>query len=80
MSTELPPPSKRQKREQLERTQTQQDASAILPVEGSFKARFIDGEGNQLANVVEVPLANATEKDISLLRKAQKYIACRGLP
>jgi ribosome assembly protein 4 len=67
MATEAPPPSKRQKREALELTQTQQDAAPILPVAGSFKARFVDGEGNQLANIVEVPLANATEKNISQL-------------
>lgn len=71
MSTEIPPPSKRQKRDQLARTQTQQDATPAAPASGSFKARFVDGEGTQLASVVEVPLANATEKDISLLR------ACR---
>lgn len=34
---------------------------------GSFKARFIDGDGNQMTDVVEIPLADATEKNVSLL-------------
>ncbi|CAI4216149.1 unnamed protein product [Parascedosporium putredinis] len=68
MATILPPPSKKQKRETLERTKTQQDVSAPVEVEaGSFKARFVDGDGNQLADVIEVPLADASEKNISLL-------------
>ena len=68
MATVLPPPSKRQKREALERTQTQQDVSAPTTTEtGSFKAQFVDGEGNQLADVIEIPLADASEKNISLL-------------
>ncbi|PKS06320.1 hypothetical protein jhhlp_007068 [Lomentospora prolificans] len=68
MATILPPPSKKQKRETLERTKTQQDVSAPAAAEaGSFKARFVDGEGNQLADVIEVPLADASEKNISLL-------------
>ncbi|GKT63006.1 WD repeat-containing protein [Colletotrichum tofieldiae] len=68
MSTVLPPPSKRQKRETLARTQTQQDVTAIAPgLEGSFKARFVDGDGQQLAEVIEVPLADASEKNLTLL-------------
>lgn len=68
MSTVLPPPSKRQKRETLAKTQTQQDVTAVAPgLEGSFKARFVDGEGQQLAEVIEVPLADASEKNLTLL-------------
>ncbi|KAK7696999.1 ribosome assembly [Diaporthe eres] len=68
MSTAVPPPSKRQRREQLERTTTQADVSAILPPDnGTFKARFVDSDGNQMTDVVEVPLSDATEKNVSLL-------------
>ncbi|KAI3550524.1 WD domain-containing protein [Colletotrichum abscissum] len=68
MATVLPPPSKRQKRETLEKTQTQQDVTAMAPgLEGSFKARFVDGDGQQLAEVIEVPLADASEKNLTLL-------------
>lgn len=68
MATVLPPPSKRQKRENLERTQTQQDVTALTEgPAGSFKARFLDSDGNQMADVIEVPLADASEKNLSLL-------------
>lgn len=68
MATVLPPPSKRQKRANLERTQIQQDVSAVAAgPAGSFKARFLDSEGKQMADVIEVPLADASEKNLSLL-------------
>lgn len=68
MATVVPPPSKRQKRETLERSQTQQDVTAAFQgPDGSFKARFLDSDGNQMADVIEVPLADASEKNLSLL-------------
>lgn len=68
MATVIPPPSKRVKREILERSQIQQDVTIInQPPAGSFKARFLDGDGNQMADVIEVPLADASEKNLSLL-------------
>jgi ribosome assembly protein 4 len=68
MATVLPPPSKRQKRENLERTQVQHDVTAAAQgPAGSFKARFLDGDGKQMADVIEVPLADASEKNLSLL-------------
>lgn len=68
MATVLPPPSKRQKREDLERTQIQQDVTAVAAgPAGSFKARFLDSDGKQMADVIEVPLADASEKNLSLL-------------
>lgn len=67
MATVMPPPSKRQRREELERTTTQADVT-ISPLDnGSFKARFIDGDGAQMTDVIEVPIADATEKNVSLL-------------
>lgn len=68
MATIVPPPSKRQRREELERARTQQDVNAAMAgPEGSFKARFLDGDGNQVCDVIEVPLADASEKNLSLL-------------
>lgn len=68
MATVVPPPSKRQKREELERSRVQQDVNAAMAgPEGSFKARFLDGDGNQVCDVIEVPLADASEKNLSLL-------------
>lgn len=68
MSTAVPPPSKRQRREEVERTTTQADISTILPPDnGSFKARFIDSDGKQMTDVIEIPLSDATEKNVSLL-------------
>jgi hypothetical protein len=68
MATVAPPPSKRQRREELERSQVQQDVTAVAAADlGSFKARFVDSDGNQMTDVVEIPLADATEKNVSLL-------------
>lgn len=67
MATIVPPPSKRQRREDLERTQIQQDVTAASGPAGSFKARFLDGDGKQVCDVIEVPLADASEKNLSLL-------------
>jgi ribosome assembly protein 4 len=69
MATVLPPPSKRVKREHLQITQRQQpiEPSRSHETEGSFKARFIDADGNQLTHVVEIPIAEASEKNVSLL-------------
>lgn len=68
MATAVPPPSKRQRREHLERTTVQADINTLLPSDnGSFKARFIDDAGSQMTDVIEVPLADASEKNVSLL-------------
>lgn len=67
MATVVPPPSKRQRREALERTQVQHQDDPSAQVQGSFRTRFIDGDGQQLADVVEVNFADATEKNMSQL-------------
>ncbi|KAK8929618.1 Ribosome assembly protein 4 [Metarhizium anisopliae] len=84
MATVVPPPSKRQKREELERSRVQQDVNAAMAgPEGSFKARFLDGDGNQVCDVIEVPLADASEKNLSLLlntllsREREEYLPYR---
>jgi len=66
MATVLPPPSKRHKREVLERSQVQQDVTSAT-VTGSIRARFVDSEGVELAETVEIPLADATENNVSTL-------------
>src|SRR5262245_35331996 len=83
MATVVPPPSKRQRREELERSQVKQDVSEQLPQDiGSFKARFIDGDGNQMTDVIEIPLASATEKNVSLLLNTllERVCFCSLLP
>lgn len=68
MATVLPPPPKRQRREDIERTQVQQDVSPLLATDlGSFKANFVDGDGNQMTDVIEINFADATEKNVSML-------------
>ncbi|KAH9888295.1 YVTN repeat-like/Quino protein amine dehydrogenase [Xylariomycetidae sp. FL2044] len=67
MATILPPPSKRQRREAIEKTQVQQDISPPTIEAGSFQARFVDKDGNQMVDTIEVPLADASEKNVSLL-------------
>ncbi|GAW26300.1 putative wd repeat-containing protein [Rosellinia necatrix] len=66
MATVVPPPSKRQKREALERSQIQQDVTSTT-ITGSIRARFVDSDGKELAETVEIPLADATEKNVSSL-------------
>jgi ribosome assembly protein 4 len=81
MATVLPPPSKRQRREDIERTQTQQDVAPLLATDlGSFKANFVDGDGNQLADVIEINFADATEKNVStLLNTLLERVCVAGL-
>ncbi|SPQ18463.1 ccdd4571-0151-4a36-b04b-ff79eefb099c [Thermothielavioides terrestris] len=68
MATTLPPPSKRVRREEIERTQTQQDVAPLLARDrGSFKAHFVDSDGNEMAGVVDINFADATEKNVSAL-------------
>ncbi len=66
MATVVPPPSKRQRREAVERSRIQDVAATLPPEDGSFKARFVDADGAALADVIEIPLATP-EKDVSLL-------------
>lgn len=68
MATLQPPPSKRQKRAEIELTSTQQDVAPLLATDvGSGKFCFVDSDGNQLADVVEIDFAQTTEKNLSTL-------------
>lgn len=78
MATIAPPPSKRQRREDAERARVQQDvATTLAGPAGSFKARFLDGDGTQVCDVIEVPLADASEKNLSLLLNTLLGKVCR---
>jgi hypothetical protein len=68
MATVLPPPSKRQRLETLERSREQQDINTV-PYAGSLRIQFFDettglpiGKGPVL-----VPVADATPKNLELL-------------
>lgn len=59
MATVLPPPSKRQKREALEKSSVQA-APEIIP-EGSIRVNFIDrATGQSTGPSISVPLAQAS--------------------
>jgi ribosome assembly protein 4 len=69
MATVIPPPSKRQKVETLERSKQQQDIDDVPPDAGSLRIQFFDettglhiGDGPIL-----VPVADATPKNLELL-------------
>jgi len=72
MATVLPPPSKRQRLETLERSREQQDINTVPSDAGSLRIRFFDeatglpiGKGPAL-----VPVADATPKNLELLLNA----------
>ncbi|KAK3329909.1 WD40-repeat-containing domain protein [Apodospora peruviana] len=69
MATVLPPPSKRQRREEVERAVTQQDVTPISAADlGSFRTNFVDSDGNQMTDGdIEINFADASEKNISTL-------------
>jgi ribosome assembly protein 4 len=69
MATVIPPPSKRQRLEILERTREQQDINNVPADAGSLRLQFFDettglpiGQGPVL-----VPVADATPKNLELL-------------
>jgi hypothetical protein len=81
MATVAPPPSKRQRREEIERTVTQQDVAPLLATDlGSFKANFVDSDGNQMADVIEINFADATEKNVSTLLNTLLERVCAAVP
>lgn len=68
MATQYPPPSKRQKRAQVELTREQQDIDTTIP-DGTVRVRFVDqatGESGSLP-VLTVPLSQATTKNLEIL-------------
>jgi ribosome assembly protein 4 len=65
MASVLPPPAKRQRREELARSKTQQDVTPRPKPTGVFHAQFVDPEGNQLGDNVAIPFSHAAEKDVS---------------
>lgn len=69
MSTQLPPPSKRQRTDALERSRAQQDIEEIPSDAGSLRIQFFDETtGLPIGNgPVLVPVANADPKNLELL-------------
>ena len=68
MTTELPPPSKRQKLEASEKAR-QRAESAIVPTNfGSVRVQFVDqSTGNTTGPVVALPVHDATIKNLENL-------------
>lgn len=65
MATQFPPPSKRQKREIIEKTQKQADIPTIPADLGSVRIQFVDqSTGNPTGSVFTVPVADATVKNL----------------
>lgn len=69
MATVLPPPSKRQRTDALERSRAQQDVEEIPSDAGSLRIQFFDETtGLAIGNgPVLVPVANADPKNLELL-------------
>ncbi|KAF2242791.1 WD40 repeat-like protein [Trematosphaeria pertusa] len=68
MATLPPPPSKRQKREALEKSSLQTDLTSTIP-DGTIRTRFVDqatGSSDTLP-VLTVPLSQATTKNLEIL-------------
>lgn len=67
MATVLPPPSKRQKRETLEKSRVQQDIEEP-PSDESIRIRFVDDLGLPIVDgPVLVPIADAHPKNLNIL-------------
>jgi ribosome assembly protein 4 len=68
MTTQYPPPTKRQKRAQAEYTSQQQEIDATIP-DGTVRIRFVDqatGETGTLP-VLTVPISQASTKNLEIL-------------
>jgi ribosome assembly protein 4 len=81
MATQVPPPSKRQKREQIEFTRNQQDIKPSIP-DGTVRVRFIDQSTGETGNlpVLTVPLSQASTKNLELLLNELKEQADDRIP
>ena len=68
MATVLPPPSKRQKRETVEKTRQQQEIDEIPTTLGSIRVQFVDqATGATTGPAVAVPVADASTKNLETL-------------
>lgn len=82
MATVLPPPSKRQRLETLERAREQQDINNVPSDAGSLRIQFFDettglpiGKGPVL-----VPVADSTPKNLELLLNTlQGHVSSKSL-
>ena len=69
MATVPPPPSKKQRTAQAEKTRQQQEVQDEIPSNlGNVRLHFYDeGTGNQIGDIVSVPVVDATVKNLELL-------------
>ena len=68
MATVLPPPNKRQRLENAEKTRKQQDIASIPQDLGSFRVQFVDKtSGKPTGGLVSIPVADSTVKNLELL-------------
>lgn len=68
MATALPPPSKRQKRETIEKTRQQQEIEEIPNNLGSIRVQFVDqSTGAATGPAVAVLVADASIKNLETL-------------
>ena len=68
MATIVPPPSKRQRLESLEKAKQEAEANAIPPGLGSVRVQFIDGgSGNGTGPAVSIPIENSSIKNLEIL-------------
>jgi ribosome assembly protein 4 len=72
MATVLPPPSKRQKREALERSTIQKEPE-IIPA-GNIRITFVDRATNETKAPISVPLSQATVKNLEVLLNALQNV------
>ena len=81
MATQVPPPSKRQKREAIAKSSEQADLTSTIP-DGSIRIRFVDqttGSSDTLP-VLTVPLSQATTANLNILLNELKDQADDRLP
>ena len=68
MATVLPPPNKRQRLENTEKTRAQQDVKGIPQDLGSVRVQFFDQTtGKATGGPVSIPVADTTVKNLELL-------------
>ncbi len=68
MATQLPPPTKKQRREAAEKSRTQQDAADIPTDLGSVRVQFVDRTtGQATGGAVAIPVVDATVKNLETL-------------
>lgn len=80
MATVVPPPSKRQKTEALEKTQSLQEADTIPSGLGNIRLQFNDQSSGQAVGApIQVPVEDATLRNLELLLNTLQGNVCISL-